>query len=115
MPIVDKFYTPEMSLIDLLVTKHYPKPQLRKLLKLFRINFKGREYKDIDAKFKEVVLKEQAQAMPDKPDNSKDIIKTRAVDLKNKSNDGAIRAQEAKQQEGIMTKQEAINWYESNR
>lgn len=115
MPVVDKFYSPEMTVIDNLVNKHYPKTQLRKLLKLFRTNFEGREYKDIDAKFKEVVLKEQAQAVPEKPNNSKDIIKERATDLENKSEDGAERAQEAKQQEGILTKEQAIFEYDSRR
>lgn len=33
----------------------------------------------------------------------------------NKSEDGEQRAQEAKQQDGAMNKQEAINWYNSNR
>jgi len=50
-----------------------------------------------------------------KPDNAKELIKARAKDLENKSEDGAERAQEAQHQEGIMTKQDAIAWYDSRR
>ena len=96
MPVVDKLYVPNIQLIDLLLTKHYPKTQLRKLLKLFRTNFRGREYKDIDAKFKEVVLKEQAQNKPLKPDDSQEIIKKRKKSIENQSKDGAKKAQQAK-------------------
>jgi len=114
MPVVDKLYVPNIQLIDLLVTKYYPKSQLRKLLKLFRTNFRGREYKDIDAKFKEVVLKEQAQNHPLKPDNSQEIIKKRKKDLENKSPDGEKRAKEAKNPPtDIMSQAEAIKQYHS--
>lgn len=113
MPVVDKLYVPNLQLIDLLVTKYYPKPQLRKILKLFRTNFRGREYKDIDAKFKKVVLLEQAQNKPLKPDDSKEIIKKRKKDLENQSKDGAKKAQQAQQQDNILTQDEAIKEYHS--
>ena len=115
MPVVDKLYVPNIQLIDLLVTKHFPKTQLRKLLKLFRTNFRGREYKDIDAKFKEVVLKEQAQNQPLKPDDSKEIIKKRKKDIKNKSQDSQQRAQQAKQPTKAKTQDEAIAYYNARR
>jgi len=108
MPIVDKFYSPEMTIIDSLVTKHYPKTQLRKILKLFRTNFRGQEFKDVDAKFKKVVLLEQAQNKPLKPDDTQEIIKKRKKDLENQSKDGAKKAQAAQQQAGVMTQKQAI-------
>ncbi len=46
-----------------------------------------------------------------RPNDTKEIIDTKTTDLKNKSKDGAERAQEAKQQAGVMTQSEVESYY----
>lgn len=115
MPVVDKFYVPKDATIECLKKNNFTREHIWKVVKQFRVSFRGKEYKDIEQKFKDVMSKEFATDAPAKPDNSKEIISTRNTDLENKSKDGADRAQEAKGQEGILTKEQAIFEYDSRR
>ena len=87
----------------------YTNEQRIRLGEAFIKNKKGQELTNPGQAYIEFFRKsETPRDAKAKPDNSKELIKTRAQDLKNKAEDGAERAQEAKQQEGIMTQKQAI-------
>jgi len=86
----------------------------RNLIIFIERNF-NQEIEDASTKYIKMVRFETPRDAKAKPDNAKELIKARADDLENKSEDGAERAQEAQQQEGILTKEQAIFEYDSRR
>ncbi len=83
----------------------------RKLL-LFIERYGGKEISGASSKYNAWVKEETPRDAPQKPDDTKEIIDTKATDLKNKSKDGKQRAREAKQQAGVLTQEQAINEYQ---
>ncbi len=94
----------------------YSQDQLNTIGKTFIERYHGQILDDAGNRFSKMVRSSgSGHNIKAKPDNAKEIIKTRAADLANKADDGAERAQEAKQQEGILTQEEAIAWYNGRR
>lgn len=58
---VSKEYMPKADTIKALQDDCYGRRQIWDLIKLFRKNFDGKEFADIDRKFRDVVRKEPAQ------------------------------------------------------
>lgn len=108
--IVDDEFLPTQATAEYLYKKHFTRKHIWKVVEKFRISFAGQEFQNIQEKFKSVMKKEFATNAPVKPNNSKEIIEKREKDFKNKSTDGAQRAQEAKQQEGILTQEEVLDF-----
>lgn len=107
--IVDKFYIPSDIAILYLKKKHYTRDHICEVLKKFRVSFNGKEYKDINEKFKKVMKLEFATNTPKKETGK--ALKEVLAKQTNKSQDGEQRAQETKQQECIMTQAEVKDFY----
>lgn len=86
----------------------------RKLL-LFIERFINQEIENASSRYSTWVREETPRDAKPPSNAAKELISNRAKDLKNKSSDGAQRAQEAKQQDGAMTQDEAITWYNCRR
>jgi len=110
-------YMPKADTIKLLQDECYGRRQIWELVKLFRNNFDGKEFADIDRKFRDVVRKEPAHAIA-KPDLTvgKRLDKKRADDIANRSKDSHERAEAAKTiDESKKTDEEALEFYMKDR
>jgi len=109
MPAVQKDYVPTETTINYLKNKNYSKQHIWDIVQKFRINFDGREFQNIEEKFKKVMCQEFATDAPQKP------IEDHTLDLSHRSKDSIEKAAEVKQTAGIMSKAEAIAWYDQQR
>ena len=81
-----------------LLNAGFSQKQLDTIGKIFVERFRGQSLVDAGSRFTKMVRDSgNAHNLKAKPDTAKDIIKKRAKALENKSEDGAERAQEAKQ------------------
>lgn len=107
--IVDETFLPTKSTAEYLYKNNYTRPHIWDIVKKFRIYFKGQEFQNIQEKFKTVMKKEFATGAPQKP------IEDCELDLSHRSEDSIERADEVKQTAHIMSRDEAINWYNQRR
>lgn len=110
-------YMPKADTIKALQDDCYGRRQIWELVKLFRKNFDGKEFADIDRKFREVVRKEPAHnlASPDLTAGDK-LDKTRADDIANRSEDAHDKAVESHNVDSSkMSDEAALKFYMEDR
>lgn len=90
----------------------YSDAKQKKVCTAFIERHLGKDLEHASSDYYKMLCKEAADNIKPKDDGALGLIQ----DAKShKSEDGIERAQEAKTQEGVMTKAEAIAWYASNR
>jgi len=96
-----------------LLNAGFSQDQLDTIGKIFVERYDGQNIANAGSMFSKMVRDSgNGHDIKQSPDNAVKKILAKQAD---KSKDGEKRAQEAKQQEGILTKQEAIAWYDGNR
>jgi len=111
-------YMPKADTITALKDDGYGRRQIWDLLQLFRKSFSGREFSDIDRKFRDVVRKEPAHNLvsPTKPQSEIDQEDKRALDLANKPDNAHDRAVQSHNIDGDnMSKDDALAFYMKSR
>lgn len=91
----------------------YSQEQINKTGKIFIERFLGQQIDNASTKFTNMVRSSGSahNIKPKEDDTLEKIQESKA----HKAENGAELAQEVKDQENVMTKQEAIDWYMSNR
>jgi hypothetical protein len=110
-------YMPKPDTITALKDDGYGRRQIWNLVKLFRKNFDGKQFSDIDRKFRDVVRKEPAHKLP-KPDLTvgNNLDKERAENLANRSKESHEKAEAAHNIDGDKkTDEEALEFYMRDR
>jgi len=96
-----------------LLNAGFSQKQLDTIGKIFVERFSGQCLVDAGSRFSKMVRDSgNGHNIKHKPDNA---LKAVLAKQTNKSKDGKQRAKEAKQQAKVMTQDEAIAWYDSNR
>ena len=106
-------WRPHKKSSNALLSIGYSQEQINKTGKIFIERFLGQQLDNASTKFTNMVRSSgSAHNIKPKEDTAlEEIQKAKA----NKSEHGTERAQETKTQEGVMTKAEAIAWYDSRR
>lgn len=107
--IVDEFFLPTQATAEYLYKKHFTRKHIWKVVEAFRISFRGQEFQNLQEKFKLVMGKEFATNAPKKETGK--ALKTIMEEKSHGSKDGIKKAQQAKHQEGNLTKEQAIKQY----
>jgi len=113
---VNSEYMPKADTIKALQDDCYGRRQIWTLIQLFRKNFDGKEFADIDRKFREVVRKEPAHNIA-KPDMTagKKLDKKRADDIANRPKDAHKKAVESHNLNNETSQEYAKNWINEQR
>lgn len=90
----------------------YSDAKQKKICNVFIERHLGKEIEKASSEYYKMLCKEPADNIKPKDDGALGLIQDAKA---HKSEDGIERAQEAKAQEGVMTKAEAIAWYDSQR
>ena len=110
---VHEEYMPKAETITALKDDGYGRRQIWDLIKLFRKNFDGKQFSDIDRKFRDVVRKEPAHNLS-KPDMTVvyDLDKKRAEDITNRSENAHEKAVESHNIDSDkMSNDDALKFY----
>lgn len=113
METITPMWRPASKSSNALLKAGYSQKQLNDIGKAFVIRFKSKQLENASTEFSKMVRKSGSghDIKPKEDTALEDIQEVKA----HKSDDGIERAQEAQQQEGVMSKAEAIAWYDSNR
>jgi hypothetical protein len=118
MPIVDRAYIPNARMLINLEKEGYKKKQMRILWDKFtsKSGFGGKEFANIDDKFRDVIRREPAHSIK-KPDNAAGdaLDKKRANDIANRSEDSHEKAEAAHSVNNETSQEYAKNWIDKQR
>ena len=116
METINLSWRPATKSSNALKAAGYSQEQLNSIGKSFIERFHGQDLSDASSKFTKMVRSSgSGHNVKAKPNAAKTIMKKRADDIANKSEDGEERAKEVKQNEGAMSQADAISWYNARR